>query len=316
MHNLHLLAGLTWDPGLRAIVLIAVAIGVLMGSTYILLMTNVGHRLGFLLALTAAAGALTALSIVWTIYGLGYKGRPPVWTVKEITAGDPAQAGTKAVHSLPPASKLPPAQELVEKYGLEKDFATQQRAVNLSDIAGASDQARELLEAKIGGWRLLPTTDKNASDASSTASQYLTTASTAPKFTDTNGFVVLGTFDKGGKPTLGSDTSVANRIAHRIETTAMWFVGDNPTHYAVVQIRPAVPQVAQPGQAPPTPIADKTKPVYSIIMVRDLGSLRQPSFAVFLFSAIALAICLVTLHRRDKAAMALAAAPPSDPAGV
>lgn len=316
MHDLHLLAGLTWDPGLRAIVLIAVAVGVLMGSTYLLLTTNVGHRLGFLLVLTAAAGALTALSIVWTIYGLGYKGRPPVWKVTEVTAGDPSQAGTKAVRSLPAATELPAAQQLVKKYGLEKTFETQQRAVNLSDIAGASPKARQTLEAKTGGWRLLPTTDKNASDASSTATQYLTTTSTAPKFSDTNGFVVLGTFDKGGKPTLGSDTSIANRIVHRIETTAMWFVANNPTHYAVVQIQPAIPQVAQPGQAPPTPVADKTKPVYSIIMVRDLGSLRQPSFAVFLFSAIALAICLVTLHRRDKAAMALAAAPPSDPAGV
>ncbi|HVX18312.1 MAG TPA: hypothetical protein VHA73_09785 [Acidimicrobiales bacterium] len=316
MAHLHLLAGLTWDPGLRAIVLLAVAVGVLMGSTYILLTTNVGHRLGFLLGLSAVAGVLTALSIVWMLYGLGYKGRAPEWKVKEVTVGSPAQASISAVRTLPLPSKLPSPDELIDKYHLESAFATQQRFVNLSDISGASAQARAELQKQTGGWRLLPTADKNASDASATATQYLTTESTAPKFTDTNQFVVLGTYDKGGKPGIGTSTSIVHRVLHRVETTAMWFIGSNPTHYAVVQVRPAVHQVAQPGEAPPTGVPDATQPVYNIVMVRDLGSVRQPSFAIFLFSAILLAICLTTLHRRDKVAMALRAAPRPETAGV
>ncbi len=316
MHSLHLLAALTWDPGIRAIVLIAVAVGVLMGSTYLLLTTNLGHRLGFLVALSALSGVLTALSFVWLMYGLGYKGRAPTWKIKEVTAGSPTQALTKAVHSLPSPTKLPTPDELVAKYHLQQAFATQQRAVTLSDVAGASKAARKELEAKAGGWRLLPSSDKVASDAAATASQYLTTTSTAPKFKDTNSFVVIGTYDKGGKPPLGEDTSILHRMAHRIETTAMWLIADNPTHYAVVQVQPAITQVAQPGQAPPPAVADPSQPVYNVIMVRDLGSIRQPSFAIFLFSAIVLAICLATLHQRDKAAMALSAAPRADTVGV
>ena len=316
MHNLHLLAALTWDPGLRAIVLILVAVGTLMGSTYLLLSTNVGSRLGLLMAVSAVAGVLTALSIVWMLLGLGYKGRPPVWKIKEVTAGSPTQAALKQAHTLPLPSALPSPEELVSKYHLQQAFATQQRAISLSDIAGASPAAQKELQAKAGGWRLLPTADKVASDASATASQFLTTLSTSPKFADTNSFVVLAIYDRGGKPGRGSDGSLVHRALYKIEKTAMWFIADNPPRYTVVQIQPAVHQVAQPGQAPPTGVADPSQPVYNVIMVRDLGSTREPSFAIFLFSSIALAFCLTTLHRRDKVAMALRAAPAPDPAGV
>jgi hypothetical protein len=316
MHHLHLLASLSWSPGLRAIILIAVAVGALMGSTYLLLSTNVGSRLGLLMSVTAVAGVLTALSSVWMMLGLGYKGRAPEWKIKEVTAGSAAQASIKAARTLPLPDTLPSPAELVAKYHLQAAFATQQRAISLSDVAAASKGAQEQLQAKAGGWRLLPTSDKVASDAAATASQYLTTQSTAPKFTDTNAFVVVAIYDKGGKPGRGNDGSLVNRALYKVEKTAMWFIADNPIRYTVVQVRPAVHQVAQPGQAPPTGVADPTQPVYNVIMVRDLGSTRQPSFAVFLFSSLSLAFCLTTLHRRDKVAMALRAAPKPETAGV
>jgi hypothetical protein len=53
-----------------------------------------------------------------------------------------------------------------------------------------------------------------------------------------------------------------------------WPLG-HPTHYAVVQLQEVVPQVTQPGQAPPLPKADPTKPVISVVMERDLGDLLQ-----------------------------------------
>lgn len=311
----HLLAVLTWNPGLHAILLIFIAIAVLMGTSYLILSTNVGSRLGLLVCATAAAGVLTLLSVVWMLYGLGYEGRPAAWQVTEITTGSPKQAATKPVRTLPLPDALPDPKSLIEKYHLQSQFTTQKREINLSDVAGASTKAQAQLEAKTGGWRLLPTSAKTATDASNTASQYLTTESTAPKFTDTNGFVVLGTYDKGGKPPLGNDQSLVARALYKAQKFGMWLIADNPTHYAVVQIQPSITQVAQPGQAPPVGVADPSAPVYNVVMVRDLGSIRQPSFAVFVFSAIALAFCLTTLHRRDKVAMALRAAPKAEPFG-
>jgi hypothetical protein len=61
-----------------------------------------------------------------------------------------------------------------------------------------------------------------------------------------------------------------------------------------------VPQETEPGQAPPLPKADETKPVISVIMVRDLGAKRLPSVGVMLFSGIVFAVCCNSLHRRDK----------------
>jgi hypothetical protein len=40
--------------------------------------------------------------------------------------------------------------------------------------------------------------------------------------------------------------------------------------------------------------------VTSVIMVRDLGSLRLPPFLVMLTSGIIFGVCCYSLHQRDK----------------
>jgi hypothetical protein len=303
----HFILALTWDPGIRSILVVAVGILVLCGSVFLLLTTNLGHRLGFLVALSGIFGILTMLGIVWTILGVGIKGRPPVWVVREVVVGNPNQARLGVARSLPLVTDFPDPKKLIEQHHLQSAFANQTRPPNLSDVVDADPGVVNGFKGKLGGWRLLGTSNAVASDASSTASQYLTTTSTAPKFAATTDFVVLGTFDKGGKPAPGN-SSIGHSVVRRIEDTAMFLIGDNPTHYAVVQIQPAVPQVAQPGESPPIAQPDASQPVYSIVMIRDLGTLREPSAAVFFFSLIATLICLATLHRRDKRAMAARAA--------
>lgn len=303
---------LTWDPGIRAILLVAFAVVVLCGSVFLLLTTNVGHRLGFLIAITGIFGILTMLGLVWMILGVGAKGRPPVWVVREVVVGNPNQARTAAARRLPLATDLPDPKGLIQQHHLQSAFANQTRPPNLSDVADADPAAVKPFETRLNGWRLLGTSNKTASDASSTASQYLTTTSTAPKFTATSDFVVLGTFDKGGKPAPGNP-SIGHSIVRRIEDTAMFLIGDNPTHYAVVQVQPAVPQVTQPGESPPVAQPDPSQPVYSIVMIRDLGTVREPGAALSLFGLIATLICLATLHRRDKRAMAVRAAAAESP---
>ena len=55
-----------------------------------------------------------------------------------------------------------------------------------------------------------------------------------------------------------------------VQKLGMWFIADNPTHYAVVQARLTVPQVTLAGQAPPSPVIDPEQPVINILMVRAL----------------------------------------------
>ena len=54
-----------------------IAVGVLCGSVYLLLATNLGARLGFLVALAASFGWLVLMGTVWWIYGIGLQGQGP-----------------------------------------------------------------------------------------------------------------------------------------------------------------------------------------------------------------------------------------------
>ena len=60
----------------------------------------------------------------------------------------------------------------------------------------------------------------------------------------------------------------------------------------------------RPGTAPKRPLADENEPVISVVMVRDLGNLRQlPAFVTIGSLLIFLAFCYM-LHERDKVEMA------------
>ncbi len=69
----------TWSPFLRGIIVVLIAFGVLCGSTYLLLLTNLGARLGFLVAMAGLFGWLALMGAVWVIYGIGLKGADPTW---------------------------------------------------------------------------------------------------------------------------------------------------------------------------------------------------------------------------------------------
>ena len=50
-----------WDPGLRGVLTVAVAVIILCGSVALIVSTNTGNRLGFLIALTGFCAALAGL---------------------------------------------------------------------------------------------------------------------------------------------------------------------------------------------------------------------------------------------------------------
>jgi hypothetical protein len=107
MHDV-VLAALKWDPQIRGGLIVLTAFSILVGSVFMLLSTNVGSKLGFVLALTGLTGWLTVLAGVWSIFGIGFVGDAPTWKPKEIVTGDLKVATTPAMRDFPKGFKLLP----------------------------------------------------------------------------------------------------------------------------------------------------------------------------------------------------------------
>jgi hypothetical protein len=76
-----------WNPTILGVLVVLSAIMLFCGSVYLLLATNLGARLGFLVAAASLTGFLVLLSILWmtTFTPLeSPKGRDSSWKVKEI----------------------------------------------------------------------------------------------------------------------------------------------------------------------------------------------------------------------------------------
>jgi hypothetical protein len=161
-----------------------------------------------------------------------------------------------------------------------------------------SETTRALMGGDVpDGWSLLASSNPQTGEAQASASAYV--IDERKLFTAQTDFVVLNAFSYGGKDPRPDDANLLDRVWFKAKRILTWPFG-HPTHYAVVQLQQVVPQETQPGQAPPLPKADETKPVVSVIMVRDLGAKRLPSVGVMLFSGIVFAVCCNSLHRRDK----------------
>jgi len=105
-----------WNPEIKGILFLVVGFVVLCGSVYLLLATNLGARLGLLVALAALFGWITLLGATWWVNAststtLGLQGRQSSWTAKEVVVGDLSQATTSAAAASDPTTlgfeKLP-----------------------------------------------------------------------------------------------------------------------------------------------------------------------------------------------------------------
>ena len=73
------LLAVNWEPELRGILIVIISVSVLCGSVYLILGTNLGARLGFLVALTGLAGWMFIMGAIWWSYGKGLLGEAPSW---------------------------------------------------------------------------------------------------------------------------------------------------------------------------------------------------------------------------------------------
>jgi hypothetical protein len=91
-----------WYPTILGVLVVIAAVVLFLGSVYVLLGTNLGARLGFLVAFTGLAGFMVILTLLWctTASPLNtLKGRIPQWKVQEVLAS-PAKSKTSDVHNI------------------------------------------------------------------------------------------------------------------------------------------------------------------------------------------------------------------------
>ncbi len=283
LHLLNMLAGLAWDPQIRGILIVAVVVVMLPGSIYLLLATNVGARLGFLLAIAGITGWTMILGITWTFYGQGLKGRDPSWKVQEVVHS--ANASDLTAGTLKTLGDYPESWKKLPLTG----------SPILGDASGATDNfiTKSGRKPKMG--------HEGPVIKEPTPQQLRWPA----EFSTSDQYVVIGGFEKGGNNCLGGTECtrqfpkfIRDRVQHD------FFLRHSP-HYVTVLLRPTLPNPLDAnGNASFSTNPDNTKPVTAVVVLRDLGSVRFPQVMITLASAIIFFVTCHALHRRDKQLMA------------
>ncbi|MDQ3570884.1 MAG: hypothetical protein M3396_09760 [Actinomycetota bacterium] len=255
-----LLAALRWDPQIRGSLIVLTGIIVLVGSVYLLLATNTGARLGFVIAAAGLFGWMTVMGAVWTVFGIGIKGEEPSWKPLEVVSGDLSQSTVEAAHGFPNGWKPLPRSD-----------------PGLADAEAASDavlsgEGGEEGGGEGGGEGGSEGGGEGGSEGGEGGGEEKLRME--PPFKSKSDYEMVEAFKKGGDTWLFT-------LRHR-------------PHYVALQVKPS--QSA--------PADQQGKPVTTVLMLRDLGNLRAPSFFFMVFSGILFTICASSLHQRDKAAMA------------
>jgi hypothetical protein len=259
---LSTLLAIGWEPEIRGAIVVMIGFGTLMGSVYLLLGTNVGARLGFLLALAGFFGWMFTMGAIWWAYGIGLKGREPSWKPAEpITIIRDAKYFTDA--------------KLVDSISIEESAPA-------DDQAAAAEAA---LEA--ASWEKLPESDPGRGQAIASADDIVQNKA---QELGAGEYQAVAVYTRGG-----------DRYP-KINDTLDFVAFFHEPHYAIVEIALIKPQLSEPGRAPATPVIDSAKPHRYVVMLRDLGSRRQPAMFITLGSGMIFGVLCLMLHRRDRVA--------------
>jgi hypothetical protein len=321
--GLAFIEGIAFDPFFRGLLSVLAGVVVLIGGTYLLVATNTGTRLGFLVSLGGLFGWLFLMGIVWTIYGIGWAGQAPTWHLLAIDADDAAIGSDGLTFSeVEEARTL--AAGLPQGGLAAMDFdpdAVIDRADDAAAAATALEDARVVADIDdpdlaqdaalvasrqldLDGWRYLVTSDATRGEAQSSVDAFLVEEG---EF-EAGGYVTsqFGAFITDGKPVLKEDANVWDRVVHTLDETVLHPFYDQ--ELMVVQVQGVVPQATLPGQPPPVATADPDAPVLSVIMERDRGGpipslfsgLRFTPAMFTLLTGSIFAVLVLSMHLRDR----------------
>lgn len=315
MEHLTLFAGLSWDPAIKGILVVTIAVAILMGSIYLIVATNTGARLGMLISLAGLFGWMSIMTLFWWIQppGIGPSGKAPGWVTEEIFVHDASSppAQLQQLNDLPDPSEIIPASEIIAANpDIAADFVTTPENTTLSDVRGLAPDDNPALGAQLvpqpdelGGWRVVSTSQAGQGQAAADVALV-----EAGLFPDATGYKKLNAFEIGGNEIRKEQCDQTNqagvipsdplcRAWQRIRTTFdLWA----PPRYQVIQVQPVIAQTPQEGQPPPTPVIDESQPVISVVLLYDQGSVRaKPAYFFVICFSLFVIFCLM-LHYRDK----------------
>jgi hypothetical protein len=274
------LAALRWNPTVRGILFPLIMFVILCGGTYLILATNMGNRVGFLVAVAGLTGWMFLMSIAWMMYAIGLQGRFNVWHVEETITGE--KNLVNAIYT--------PAQDLADGKSTTWN-AIAEGVPQRGDAQAVTDNHLGASGIKLFG----------GSAEYTTVGAWQRGGEKFPLFYEK---------EKG-------DNNLFRKGLHGFAD--MFAFKHTPNHF-VIQVQAVVKEdVVRNGQTlqevvrneDGTPKIDTTKPVVSTLLVRDLGSKRLPGFVLFLSSGTLLLILCMVLHYRDKQVMAEMKALPS-----
>ncbi|HTO01879.1 MAG TPA: hypothetical protein VL068_14515 [Microthrixaceae bacterium] len=316
---MSVLAAIAFDPTIRGILVVMVAVGVLFGSLYLIVATNTGIRNGFLISMAALTGWCMSMGLFWTIYGIGMVGAAPTWTTTEINFDRGAPVVTEHLSALPntspDAGKIPTAEELLTRYEEENPKVRAQIEAtegegfvpdSLTEVVTLVPTLKAQLDPKLGGWRILPESDSRRGEAVASVDGALAANQVFGSNTSSSNYTVFDVFFYGGKgaaepETIPGERNIFEKAWHRIETT---FEVKNPTLYAAVTLQRNIDQTAAPGEAPPPAQINEDASMVTVVLQRNLGNKRVIPFLFSLFTGILFAMFCWMLHTRDKRGMA------------
>lgn len=263
------LLAIAWDPVITGYLAVGISVIVLIGSVYMLLATNLGTRLGFLVSLAGLAGWMFLMGIIWWVYGIGLIGDAPNWRAIQVTTN----ASASPIEDVRGLADLPLDAGAPGDWTLLGDIES-------GDLFAAADAA---VVCNAGDARRLDSVNTCLVELASDLEHHRA-------------------FEIGGERfrPLGIPDNAF---------TQFFIPSRGRPHYSVVQVQQFASAEAVPlnSDAPiPDRVVDEAAPIVNVVMVRDQGNLRFPPFLVTLGSGFIFFLTAWQLHRRDLVLMAMA----------
>lgn len=254
-----------WEPELRGILTVMIGTAVWMGSVYLILGTNLGARLGFIVSLTGLFGWMALMGAVWWMYGIGLKGDDASWQQVE---------GRTVIQEV----------DLLHEAGVLDD------PLDLPEDASSAVASEALREQILGqGWTVVEASAPEFGQAQASAEVFLEEEDAlAPGEYEVTAVYEVDPPAESAFPKLGPNG----------EFDLLAFF--HKPYYTLVEVAPFEPVLTEPGRAPTAPEIDESRQRQYVYMIRDLGSLREPAAYITIGSTIVFLVLCWLLHRRDR----------------
>jgi hypothetical protein len=254
-----------WYPTILGVLVVVAGVALFVGTPYLLLATNLGARLGFLVVVASLSGLLVLLSLLWLTNPSPVntlKGRLPAWVaVEKLANGDTARSNINAIRDINQSGRT----------ASDTDATNLKPAVDFNLIVNKNEQTGEILSGANGKYAVY-----------TAATDYLVTKN---QVTGGGGlFSQVNVEFGGGWPWV-------HVSLHK------------PLYAAVTVCKVAdeyAPDQVPFGAKPPTPQCSTTEPKQVLVLERNLGSLRVPPFVGFLAFSLLFGLSLLALHWRER----------------